>query len=759
MQELAADFQYTDRMIQALKFINSTGRHIFLTGKAGTGKTTFLKSLLLRTHKQAVIVAPTGIAALNAGGTTIHSQFLLPLGMFIPDRSYSESPAEGAWYTETVLAKRHPLNSVRKQVLRSIDLLIIDEVSMLRADILDAIDYRLRAARGNYAQGFGGVQLLLIGDLYQLPPVVRREDEARLKQFYNNAWFFESKALQRDGFAYIELDKIFRQRDNDFIRLLNNLRVNRITAEDLTILNSYYKSADEIKNLGEVITLTTHNHKADAMNMKALQELQAPSHFFEATVEGDFPESMYPVVHRLELKEGAQIMFTRNDGEEGAYYNGKLATVVNIDDDGVTVSMAGTGKHYVLKRSQWENKKYHINTDTKELEDEVVGAFEQYPVKLAWAITVHKSQGLTFDKAIIDVGKAFADGQVYVALSRLRSIDGLILHTKVDSSVVSTDREIISFDQQNNNPEGLDDQIHLQQAEFLNQLINKTFDFEVVAKELRAMDNYKLAHGIAAEKTGKPVLTQIHDVLSSETSNTVKFREQLRMLLESGRQADLLARIEKGRDYYKTLLWDQIKLLAVHAEEIKLQKRVKEYVRDLDDIDQLLWKKLEQLDKVLYLTQGILEGKVDFDFSHLQADRTRLREALLREISNDIKPVKRKQGKKAKGPKTIDVSIELAERGMTIDEIAKERGLVRGTVEGHLAKGVEEGRISIFKFMQEEEVEVIADVLKSMPSEFSSVTVFEKLKGAFTYGQLRAVMSHTGIKSTGKKQAESSSEG
>jgi hypothetical protein len=757
MHKSQEGFQHTEMMTRALQFINSTGRHIFLTGKAGTGKTTFLKSLLLQTHKHAVIVAPTGIAALNAGGTTIHSQFLLPFGMFIPDRAYAESPTEGAaWYTESVLAKRHPLNSLRKQVLRSIDLLVIDEVSMLRADLLDAIDYRLRSARGNHTQGFGGVQLLLIGDLYQLPPVVKREETARLSQYYNTPWFFESKALQRDGFAYIELDKIFRQRDEDFIRLLNNLRVNRVTNEDLTFLNSYYKSSEEIQGMREVITLTTHNNKADAMNMKALQELQTPSHFFEAKVEGDFLEGIFPVLHTLELKEGTQIMFTRNDSEEGAYYNGKLATVISIDDDGITVSMADSGSHYVLKKSRWENKKYTVNPQTKELEDEVVGTFEQYPIKLAWAITVHKSQGLTFDRAIIDVGSAFADGQVYVALSRLRSIDGLILNTKVDPSVVSTDRQVISFDQQNNNPGKLDAEIKLQQKEFLIKLGARTFDFDDVVKEVQWIAKSNVMGEPVGGKVAKSTLTQIHDALSAEAVNTAKFRGQLKTLLEEGRQEELLIRIGKGRDYYKALLWDQIKLLAMHLAEMRERKRVKEYVRDLEDVDQLLWKKLEEVDKVHYLMQGILEGKIHFDFSHLTEERLDMRAALMKEISAQHKPVSKK-GKRKKNsnePRTHDVSIEMFERGMTIEDIAKDRGLAVSTIERHLIKGIETGRISIFTFMNERDVETIAEVLKTMPEEFSSVMVFEKLQGRFTYGQLRAVMHHTGIKSTGKKQPD-----
>ncbi len=755
-----SDSQHTGMMNVALKFINSTGRHIFLTGKAGTGKTTFLKSLSLHTHKQAAIVAPTGIAALNAGGTTIHSQFLLPFGMFIPDRSYAEPPADGAnWYTETVLAKRHPLNSVRKQVLRAIDLLIIDEVSMLRADLLDAIDYRLRSIRGNFRQGFGGVQLLLIGDLYQLPPVVKREEESRLNKYYKSPWFFESKGLQRDGFTYIELDKIFRQRDDAFIRILNNLRVNTPMKEDLIALNKYYLPPEEIQNTDEVITLTTHNYMADKMNLKALQELQSPSLFFNATIENDFPESMYPVLASLELKEGAQLMFTRNDSEEGAYYNGKLATVTSISGDNIIVSMSGSSKPYTLKRSLWENKKYRLNDTTKELEDDVVGTFSQFPVRLAWAITVHKSQGLTFDKAIIDVGQAFADGQVYVALSRLRSIDGLILRTKVDSRIVSTDKQIVSFDQANNHPDILDTEIKTQQREFILRQGNKTFDFDPLVKEIAYVVKNDEAKPRFEEKTMKPILKQIGDALSAENGNTIKFRAQLKELLEAGKHEELLLRIGKGTDYYKKLLWEQVKTLLQHLEEMRSEKRVKGYLNNLRDIDQLLSKKLEEVDKMFYIAEGITRDNHHFDFGTLTAERTKLRLSLLQEIGKHIKHVpSRKKGKKKKGtnePNTIDISIEMAERGIAVEDIAKERNLVRGTIEGHLAKGIESGRISIFKFMSRDDVETITASLEEMSEAFTSGELFNKLNGRFSHGQLRAVMFHTGIRSFSMKDLNS----
>jgi hypothetical protein len=741
------ELEFTGMMATALRFINSTGRHIFLTGKAGTGKTTFLKNLSLRTHKQMAIVAPTGIAALNAGGTTIHSQFLLPFGMFIPDRNYAEQPAEGAnWYTETVLAKRHPLNSMRKQVLRAIDLLVIDEVSMLRADLMDAIDYRLRSVRGNFRQSFGGVQLLLIGDLYQLPPVVKREEESFLRQYYSSVWFFNSQALEKDGFVYIELDRIFRQSDNDFINVLNNLRVNRITEDDIMFLNRYYHSPDDLYDTEGIITLTTHNYRADDMNSRALRSLESDSSFYEATITGDFPESMYPVLPKLELKTGAQIMFTRNDSEEGIYYNGKLATVTRISGDDVTVALEGSKKLYTLQRTAWENKKYQVNPDTKDLEEEVVGTFEQYPVKLAWAITVHKSQGLTFDKAIIDVGQAFADGQVYVALSRLRSIDGLILRTKVDPAIVTTDKQIVTFDEQNNKPEILDSEIKIQQTDYLRRQVYKTFDFETLVREIaRARDDDN--EGGFEEATMQPVLKQIKDVLSAEAGNTIRFRDQLKILLDTGKEADFLARITKGREYYKVMLWEQLKLLTQHIEDMRSRKRVKTYLTNLNDIDQILNKKIEEVDKVFHLAEGILEGVENFDFAKLAEDRLAERARILMETAKSDKPKKPKKKKDANEPSTHEISIEMVERGLTVEDIAKERNLVTSTIEGHLAKGIEIGRISIFKFMNEGDVEKITDALKEMPEGFSSADVYSKLNGKYSYGRLRAVMTHSGIKS------------
>lgn len=741
----------TDIISSAIHFINTTSAHIFLTGKAGTGKTTFLKNLAERIHKQFAVVAPTGIAALNAGGVTIHSQFLLPFGMFIPDRNLANISYEGNFYTSDILARKHPMNSSRKQVLRSIDLLVIDEVSMLRADLLDAIDYRMKAAKGNFRQSFGGVQLLLIGDLYQLPPVVKREEENVLKRYYKSAWFYESTALRQSEFVYIELDKIFRQRDDAFITILNNLRNNQTTQQDIDELNKYYKTADEIQSISEVITLTTHNYKADELNSRALKELETQAHILHADITGDFPESMYPVLQHLELKVGAQIMFTKNDNDEKKYFNGKLATVKAIGGGDITVEMAGSHERYTLKKELWENKRYTVDTTDQEITDEIIGTFEQYPVKLAWAITIHKSQGLTFEKAIIDVGQAFADGQVYVALSRLRSLDGLILRTRINPNVISTDKEIVSFTSDNNQPDKLSETIKLKQHDYILQLIERTFDFGVLVKECQYIRRSNKDTVEFSDDAAKSIVEQITDNLLAEKDNTEKFKRQLRNILETNTE-QLVERMKAGSQYYKSHLQIQVNALLLHTEETKRMKRMKTYLNNLVELDQLFSKKLEEVDKVMYLTESILNGVQQFDFSTLTEQRASTRSSILEDIKTKLGPLptsgkkgKRKSGtrkKKKDERSTYDITLSYLEAGLSIEDIAKERELVVGTIEGHLAKAVEERRITIDTFMHDEDVTNISNAMKEMPKGYTSKDLFDKLNGKYGYGKLRAVMSH-----------------
>ena len=737
-----------DFLAAAARFINTTSGHIFLTGKAGTGKTTFLKNLGKLTHKTHIVVAPTGIAALNAGGVTIHSQFLLPPLTFLPDRSLPREIGEGGnFINQDALARKHPLNSARKKVLRSIDLLVIDEVSMLRADLLDAIDYRMKAARGNFRESFGGVQVLFIGDLYQLPPVVKSDAWEALSGYYSSMWFYEAKALRDDPPVYIELDEIFRQNDAAFINILNNLRNNVPTTEDISTLNLRYKSPDEIQGLSEIITLTTHNYKADELNQKALRSLPAPSHIFDAQIEGDFPESMYPVLPQLELKEGAQIMFVRNDNEGKMYFNGKLATVIQISGDSVWVEMAESHVRYQLKREHWENRKYTLHEETHDLEEDIAGTFEQYPVKLAWAITVHKSQGLTFDKAIIDVGQAFADGQVYVALSRLRSLEGLVLRTPINPSVISTDRQVVAFAQTNHRPGQMGEEMRKRQQQFIRQLISGTFDFTALIKEIRYIGKDQ------EEGFAKSVLTQIDEALSKEQANTERFRQQLADLLPAaigtGDTSPLLDRLRKGSHYYNELLFQNLKILLHHLEVVKPGKRVKTYVTQLTDLDTALSKKRQEVDKIATLTEAILLGQDQIDFEVLAKQRSQERVQLLSEIRRQAEaeaPPERKRKPRVRKSKngddrrTLDITLELLDRGMTVAQIAETRGLVAGTIESHLAAAVETGRLEISRFVTEDEMKEIVRAREALPEEATSKTLFEKLNGRFSYGKLRAVV-------------------
>jgi hypothetical protein len=734
-------------LTQIISFINTTASPIFLTGKAGTGKTTFLKNLKDYTQKNFIVVAPTGIAALNAGGVTIHSQFLLPPLTFIPDRSLPDSFHENPRVlNQSMLARQHPLNSVRKQVLRSIDLLVIDEVSMLRADLLDAMDYRMKAARNNFRQAFGGVQVLFIGDLYQLPPVIGREEEDILKKYYSSGWFYEAHALKPHPPVYIELTRIFRQHDPVFIALLNNLRNNTVTPQDIEMLNQQYQPVEEGDPLKEIITLTTHNYKADQLNQHELKKLTTPSHFFDARLEGDFPESMFPVQSRIELKEGAQIMFTRNDTDEAkAYVNGQLATVVKIAMGEIEVVMTDSQHPYTLTRERWENKKYILNALSQTPEEEVVGSFEQYPVKLAWAITVHKSQGLTFDKAILDVGQAFAPGQVYVALSRLRTLSGLILRTRIPSSAISTDAHVAAYAKEYHRPEQLPALMKEKQRQFIHQLIERTFDFTTLVKEISYV---KKDEKEMLEDTMKPVLDQLIDRLQGEYSNTEKFRGQLSELLRTD-TSKVAERLEKGRVYYRNFLWDTIRILAEHLEQMKQRKRVKTYVNQLSELDQWLMKKWEEVDVIYAMVTGIFEDKV-MDMSALAVQRKEERMHLLASIRNTLPPVVLEKSKKRKGKKkkegddrsTYDITLDLFKNGMSVPQIAEERHLAITTIEGHLAKAVEMAKLDMDAFIKPEELDVIKTALTSLAEDASLKELYSALNGKYGYGKLRAVMAH-----------------
>ncbi|MCF8361545.1 MAG: helix-turn-helix domain-containing protein [Prolixibacteraceae bacterium] len=541
-------------------YLQYTNQNVFLTGKAGTGKTTFLKNLKKESPKRSIIVAPTGVAAINAGGVTIHSFFQLSFGPQIPDGQYGMHGADES-QGNSFKAKRFSKNKIN--IIRSLDLLIIDEISMVRADMLDAIDAVLRRYRDRY-KPFGGAQLLMIGDLQQLSPVVKDDEWNILKKYYDTFYFFSSRALKQSKFTGIELKHIYRQSDQVFIDLLNNVRENILDESTVKMLNGRYVKDFNPKDEEGYIMLTTHNYQSQRVNASRLNRLSTKMHSFECRVQGEFPENSYPADELLQLKVGAQVMFLKNDSKgEQRYFNGKIGKVVQIDDDKIEVQCKNDADVIKVERDVWENTKYTLNEQTSEIEEDTVGQFVQFPLKLAWAITIHKSQGLTFDKAIIDAQQSFAHGQVYVALSRCRSLEGLVLSSPLDAGSVINDETVVSFtDDVEKNQPGKQD---LTQArkEYEKQLIAELFDFKTLTGHIKYFlriwsENEAYVMGNMREvliKMLSPVNVEMVEVAE-------KFYDQVSDIINQYGYAEnnetLDKRIAKAVDYYQKKLHEHI---------------------------------------------------------------------------------------------------------------------------------------------------------------------------------------------------------
>lgn len=459
----------------AFNLLQNTGISLFLTGKAGTGKTTFLKRLQEISPKRMIVVAPTGVAAINAGGVTIHSFFQLPFGPYLPTETGSGS------------GKKDFKNQFRKDkinIIRSMDLLVIDEVSMVRADLLDAISDVLRRYK-DHNKPFGGVQLLLIGDLQQLAPVAKDDEWNLLKEHYPSTFFFDSKALQESNYFCIELTHVYRQSDANFIGLLNNIRDNHFDDETLRQLNERYIPAFRPSEKQGYITLTTHNYQAQQINNRKLAELPGQSYTFRAEINNDFPDYSYPTDDKLMLKNGAQVMFVKNDSSaEKRYYNGKIGKIVFINPNKITVADAN-GNEIIVEKESWHNIKYTINEETKEITEAISGTFTQYPLKTAWAITIHKSQGLTFEHAIIDASAAFSHGQVYVALSRCKTLEGLVLSSLITRNAMIKDDRVQEFSSAVSNRHPGQEQIEAAQQQYFTELICELFDFNTLQQRIQ----------------------------------------------------------------------------------------------------------------------------------------------------------------------------------------------------------------------------------------------------------------------------------
>ena len=700
----------------AWDFVEHTGISIFLTGKAGTGKTTFLRTLKERSNKRNIIVAPTGVAAINAGGMTIHSFFQLPLSPFVPNSN---------------IKNRFDYSKEKRKIMRTLDLLIIDEISMVRADVLDAIDSVLRRFR-EPNKPFGGVQLLMIGDLQQLTPVVTPEEEELLKHYYKTPYFFGSKALCSISYVTIELTHVYRQQDDTFISLLNNIREGKTTATDLQRLNERYNPAFQPKNGSDYIRLTTHNRMAESYNEEQLRNLPTKVYTFSAETDGNFPEYNYPTDFNLTLKVGAQVMFIRNDNN-GRYYNGRIGHITHVDNKKIAVLCPGDEEEFEVEIETWENTKYTLNEKTKQIEAEVQGSFKQYPLRLAWAITIHKSQGLTFEHAIIDAQASFASGQVYVALSRCKTLGGLVLASPIGNAAIINDNKVNEYiANQTVEAERSIAILPTLKKEYYRQLLIELFNFNELKMYETALFKvlseffYKYTKINALHKmTLTDLDARIIDV-SMKWENLIR-----KMTTEELHEEDFKERIKKGALYFHSQLTELFSHLLELTKEPQTNNKVgaKRFDNAYTELKQTYHAKHELLDTIMK------EG-----FS-ITTYLTAKQEAILNSISDGSERKKRKQ--KENKIKTNEQTFTLFKAGKSIDEIAKERGFTRGTILRHLFPYIQQGDIQLNELIEEKKINLIKRIFKAVGKEEGMKPIKELCPSDITYDDINLVMKST----------------
>lgn len=787
----------------AIDFIEKTDRNLFITGKAGTGKTTFLHKIKEESLKRMVIVAPTGVAAINAKGVTIHSFFQMPFGPILPNQIANTSN------------QQRKFSKVKIDIIKSLDLVIIDEISMVRADLLDGIDQVLRRYKDRN-KVFGGVQVLMIGDLQQLSPVVKPNEWSLLQQYYKTVYFFSSKAYQEANVVSIELQHIYRQKNEKFITILNEIRNDNLSEKSAKTLNERYNPTFSPGEDEGYITLTTHNKRANLINDSELNKLKTKSYFFEAEVSGKFNENSFPNDEKLELKVGAQVMFIKNDSSpEKRYFNGKIGIITDISRETVTVQCLNDVDEIVTEKELWDNINYSINEETKELKEDIVGSFSQIPLRLAWAITIHKSQGLTFDKAIIDAEASFAHGQTYVALSRCTSLEGIVLKTKIHSSAIINDRTVDSFTK--NIAENLPDESILNESEknYQLNLIAEVFDYQkFLYPTTRLIDIFYKNRTILRGS----IIDQLQTIKDQGIVPLMKIANGFKLQLLELSNENIVAenssviqdRFKKAIAYFVNQTEEFIKKPLERITFSSDNKAVKkDFEKQFDNLQEVLSEKLFSLNKLTngfhvqeYLkvrANSVLQNVERPKKKKLQSKRDPILALKLRELRDDIAKAEniphfqiftqqtlyeicdtlprtpkqllkvngmgkirvekygdeileeieeyclenginhQNEQKKEDKKPTKQISFELFKRGLSVKEIAKERSLTSGTIESHLASFIPSGEIDVLELIPLKKYKKMLKEIEAV--EFKNLTELkEKVDKSYSFMELRMML-------------------